>query len=111
MTEEIFEVSSRASQTKSGSKVKNYYGSDGSLEWKVTLNGTFTYTGSSSTCTSASCNVSVSYSAWSASGKTAYRSGNTAYGSVTMNRKLLGATVDSVPVSLTLKCDANGNLS
>lgn len=44
----------RASRSKTGSKTAKYYSSSGSALWSVTVTGTFSYTGSSVTCKSAS---------------------------------------------------------
>lgn len=111
LTATVIEMQSRASGTKTGSKVSNYYAEDGTLLWRATLTGTFTYTGSGSTCTSSSCSVNIYNSAWYTISKSATKSGNTAYASVTMGKKLLGLTVSQIPASISLKCDANGNLS
>ena len=109
--EKISVVQSRASGTTSGTKDATYYGSGGSAEWKATLTGTFTYTGSSATCTASSISVTIYDSDWYTSSKSASKSGNSANGSVTMGKKLLGVTVSTVSKDVTLKCDANGNLS
>lgn len=101
---------SRAAGSVSGDKVYTYY-YDGGTAWKAVLTGSFTYTGSSATCTSSSCDVTVYNSAWYTVSKSASRSGNSATASVTMGRKLLGITVEKIPTSLKLTCDANGNLS
>ena len=101
----------RASGTKSGTKTKAFYGSDDELEWKAILQGKFTYTGSSSSCTSSSCNVTIYDSAWYTVSKSATKSGNTANASVTMGEKLICVTVRKVSTNLSLSCDANGNLS
>lgn len=111
LVETIETIDSRASGTKSGSKIHSYYAADGSLEWKATLSGTFTYTGNSATCTSSSCSVSISNSEWYTISKSASKSGSSANASVTMGKKLLGVTVAQVPITITLTCDANGNLS
>lgn len=111
MTERVVSSQTRASGTKSGSKDKVYYNGNGEAEWKVTVSGTFTYTGSSSTCTSASCSVTIYNSDWYTISKSATKSGNTATAYVTMGEKLLGVKVDEVSTSVSLKCDANGNLS
>lgn len=111
IVETIEVVEGRASGAKTGTKSQTYYGSAGDSEWKATLTGTFTYTGSSATCTSSSVNVTIYDSAWYVVSKSASKSGNTANASVTMGEKLLGVTVTKVPTSLSLKCDANGNLS
>lgn len=104
-------MDSRATNGKTGSKTYTYYDSDGTVLWKVVLSGTFTYTGSSSSCTAVDCSVSISDSAWYTISKSSGKSGNSATASVTMGEKLLGVTVKEVPVSLKLTCDANGNLS
>lgn len=107
----ISENYSRSTVSKNGSKSYVYHNSTGTSCWKATLNGTFTYTGSSSTCTASSCSVTVYESDWSTSSKSATKSGNTAKASVTMVRKALGVTVDTKSASISLTCDTNGNLS
>lgn len=100
----------RASGTKTGSKTyTGYYG--GSAAWKVILSGTFTYTGSSATCTDSGCSTSVYNSEWYTVSKSAGKSSNAATANASMGRKVLGVTVETVPVNLKLTCDANGNLS
>lgn len=101
----------RASGNLTGSKPSTFYNSDGDAQWKVTLTGSFTYTGSSSSCSSSSVSVTIYDSSWYVVSKSSGKSGNTATASVTMGRKSLGVTVQKVPVSLSLSCDANGNLS
>jgi len=111
ITEKIVVNGMRYSKVRSGDKVRTYYGGDGSVAWKVTLSASFTYTGSSAICDSASCSVSIYNSAWYTISKSSDKSGNTAYGYATLGEKYLGVTVSKVPVSLSLSCDANGNLS
>lgn len=111
MTIELIENGFRASGSKSGSKRSTYYGSNGATEWVAVLSGNFNYTGSSATCTSSSMNVTIYDSDWYVISKSASKSGNSATGSAVMGLKNAGVTVTRVPVSLTLQCDANGNLS
>lgn len=101
----------RASGSISGNKKYTYYSNSGLEKWKAVLTGKFTYTGSSATCTSSSVSVSISDADWYQIYKSASKSGNKATASVTMGYKLDGETIMSIPVSLTLTCDANGNLS
>lgn len=101
----------RASGRISGSRPYTYYDSTGVAQWKVVLNGSFTYTGSSATCTSASCSVTIYNSEWYTVSKNASKSGNTATGSFSIGRKALGVTVETKDVTLKLSCDKNGNLS
>lgn len=111
ITERMVICRPRASGTKTGAKDRVYYNGNGAAEWKVTVSGTFTYTGTSATCTSASCSVTIYNSDWYTISKTSSKSGNTANASATMGEKLLGVKVDEVTSSVALKCDANGNLS
>lgn len=110
-TIEITENLARASGSKSGTKTYNYYNSSNVKQWKAVLTGSFTYTGSSATCTSSGMDVTIYDSDCYVVSKSASKSGNTASGTATVGEKLLGVTITTVPVSLTLKCDANGNLS
>ena len=107
----IHETALRALNSKNGSRVYTYYNSDGVAQWKAVLSATFTYNGSTSTCTSSGCNVTVFNSDWYTVSKTAGKSGNSSTADVTMGKKLLGITVSKKTVHLSLSCDANGNLS
>lgn len=101
----------RASGTVSGSKPYTYYSASGTALWKVTLNGTFTYTGSSATCTASSVSTTIYNTSWSTSSKSASKSGSKATGSATMKQTKNGLTSNSIPVSLSLSCSASGTLS
>lgn len=104
-------AATRASGTISGRNIKNHYSSDNVLQWRAVLDASFSYNGSSATCTAVnSFNVTIYNSDWSVGSKSTSRSGNTAYGYLTMNRKIVGGT-QGVPVTVTLSCDKNGNLS
>lgn len=102
---------SRASGTKTGSRT--YYGntSDGTTEWKAVLTGTFTYNGTTATCTNSSVSVTVYANNWYEVSKTAGKSGASATGSVTMGRKVLGITVAKETYDLSLTCSPTGTLS
>ncbi len=107
----VTELQCRATQTRSGSKSYTYYTSDGSAKWKATLSGTFTYNGSSATCTSSSCSVTIYNSSWYTISKSASKSSNTASASVTMGYKVLGVTTNQVTRNISLSCDKDGKLS
>ena len=108
---EIVQKTSRAIYSQSGSKSYTFYGSDNAAKWQAVLNGTYIYTGSSSTCTAASCDVTIFDGNYYLISKNASRSGNAAYGTVTVDHKILGVTVTQNSINLTLTCDVNGNLS
>lgn len=111
ITIELSCMDSRASGTKIGSKTYTYRDSDGAEEWRAVLKGTFTYTGSSASCTAVSCDVTITDTAWYTVSKTANRSGSSALGELTMGRKFLGITIGKETVNMRITCDANGNLS
>lgn len=104
-------VANVTSTTKSGSKTYTKKDSSGATEWTYTINGTFSYDGSSSSCTSVSDSYSINKNNWSLNSRYHWKNGNTAYGSVTMDYKYLGLTTNSVTRDLTLSCSANGTLS
>ena len=110
-TESIYKMQTRAGGTVSGSKVKNYYDSKGTLCWQFVLNGSFSYTGSSATCTSSTCSASIYSQGWYVISKNASKSGNTASANATMGNQIDGGKVNQASASLTLRCDKNGNLS
>jgi hypothetical protein len=107
----VIEQINRSINGKTGTKYHIYYGSDGAAKWQAVLNATFIYTGSSSTCTASSCDVTIYDSNYYLISKNASRSGNAAYGTATVGRKILGITHDQNTINLTLTCDVNGNLS
>ena len=108
---ELEVIENRAAGTKTGSKTYRYKGSDGVEKWSAVLSGIFTYTGTSATCTSAGCSVSISDTAWYLISKTSNRSGSSAIGEVIMGRKFLGITIDEETLGMRITCDVNGNLS
>ena len=91
---------------------KSYYyrNSSGNLLWTATLTGTFTYNGSTSACTNASCNTVIYDSVWHEGSINAYASGASANADVSMVRKFLFVTVETVNISLSLTCDKDGNM-
>lgn len=111
MTIEIAYSPARATWSVTGNKQYTYYDSSSVSQWKAVLTGTFTYTGTSSTCTASSVNVTIYDSSWYMISKSASKSGNKATAAVTMGEKADGVTIMKIPVNLTLICDANGNLS
>ena len=101
----------RAAGSVTGSKVTDHYSGDNVLVWKATLQATFTYDGSSARCTAVdNLSVRIFESGWSMASKSSSKSGNTATGNITMRYSgLTGA--GNFPITLTLSCDKNGNLS
>lgn len=111
ITVELVQTETRVSGTKTGSKTYTHYSNSGNENWRAVLRGTFSYTGSSATCTAASCDVTITDTDWYVVAKSATKSGNSAIGELAMGRKFLGITVDKETIGMQLSCDANGNLS
>ena len=107
---EISENLSRSTTVKN-TKTYTYYSSSGNEEWKAVLSGTFTYNGTTSTCTASSFDVTITNTNWYLASQTVGKSGNSATVEYTMGRKFLGITVDKRALSMTLTCDTNGNFS
>ena len=104
-------ISTYASGTVTKSKSYTCYTGD-DAQWEITLNGTFTYNGVTSTCTSSSCDVSIYNSTnWYVVSKSANKSGNTATATATIGYRVLGITTRKDTYDLTLTCDKNGNVS
>ena len=102
---------SRAATSKTGSKTFTYYDGNDREKWKAVLRGTFAYTGTSATCTAASCDVTITDTVWYVVSKDPYKSGNSAVCDLTMGRKFLGISIAKETVNMRLTCDASGNLS
>ena len=100
-----------AATTKSGSKFVNYYNSDNEKVWTVTVYGSFSYTGTSSSCTASSVSYTIYNDSWKVKSATASRSANKAIGDFTCKFYLLGIPVKTVEQSVTLSCSSTGVLS
>ncbi|MDD6011451.1 MAG: hypothetical protein PUC33_01255 [Oscillospiraceae bacterium] len=111
VTEIMTENTARATQTKSGSKVISFYSGDDEIQWSATLRGTFSYTGSSATCTASSITYTIYDSKWKIPTATASKSGNTATGHVVAKKYFLGIATKTVERDITLTCSATGTLS
>ena len=111
ITVELTWQQARAANTRNATKTYTCTASNGSEQWRAVLRGTFTYNGTTASCTAASCDVTISDSAWYIVSKTAGPEGNAAVGALTMGRKILGITVSEESVDMRITCDPNGNVS
>ncbi len=97
----------RTTYSRSASKTHNIKNIYGNTVASYTLSATFTYNGSSSKCTSASHSESISVSGWRFSSATASWSGNKAIGSYLVKCSALNQSITN---TITITCDANGNI-
>lgn len=102
---------SRASGSLTKTKTFTYYKSNGTAVWDIALTASFIYNGASATCTSCSGKVTIYDSNWYEISKSTSRDGGSAICNVEMGRKILGITVETVPYTVTLTCDKDGNVS
>lgn len=104
-------ISLFASGSKTVTKYSSYYNSDSEIQWTLYLKASFTYTGSSATCTSASPSYKIYDSAWKVTKAEVSRSGRTATGDYVVKKYWLGIITKTIPVKIIATCDNNGNIS
>ena len=104
-------TNSVARSAKEGSKTIYCKNLAGKTMWSLTVKGTFTYNGSTSSCTSASASTSITDATWKITNKSSSKSGNTAKATATAICYLNGNPINSQTKTVTLKCNANGKLS
>lgn len=102
---EIYQPMAQPFSGTNGYKSSTYTTSSGTRVFTVTVYGTFSYNGSTSSATSASASVDIYAANASFVSKNAYTSGATAYATGTVN---YGGVNITRTVSLT--CDKNGHL-
>lgn len=111
VTETEYSPMSLLSTTKSQTISATYYNSNNNKEWVVKLKGTFSYTGSSATCTSASVSHIIYNTKWKKDSATVSKSGRTATGKFVMKYYVLGINTKTVNKTLTLSCSNSGTIS
>lgn len=104
-------TNSVARSAKEGSKTIYCKNSAGKTMWSLTVKGTFTYNGSTSSCTSASASTSITDTTWKITNKSSSKSGNTAKATATAICYLNGNPINSATKTVSLKCSVSGKLS
>ena len=100
-----------ASTTVSKSKTARFYNSENQVMWYVKVTGSFTYTGSSAKCNSASVTADSLSNSWKVSKLSAAHSGATAYASATGKQYFLGTVIDTISRTVSLTCSPTGIFS
>ena len=101
----------RATSSKTVSRTSVIYNSDDEALVSLKLTATFSYTGSSSTCTAASTSYTIHNNNWKVTSATATRSGNKATGNFVSKRYTLLIPVQTVESTITLSCSNTGTIS
>lgn len=99
------------SSSCSGKKTSTYFSSSGEKLWAITVTGTFTYTGSSATCTKVSSAKTSYSSSWKVSSISSTKKGNTASATATGTHYKNSTAIESVTRTVTLTCSKTGVLS
>ena len=97
--------------TLTGKRTLTYRNSEGSALWSVTVTGTFTYNGSSATCTKSTVSATSYNSNWRISSSSASKSGATAKATASAKRYMDGTYIRTMTQSVSLTCRKNGTLS
>lgn len=108
-------VKTKESTNRSNSNVGGYktikYKSGNNVNWSLTVHGTFSYNGSSSTCLSASSSVeNFNSSEWTITKHYASRNGASATAYVTAQQRFLGLVIKTINDDVTLSCSKTGDL-
>ena len=95
-----------------GKKTIDLYNSDDELQWTYTLIGTFTVEfGVSSVCTDSTYTIEIADSNWHLTAHDNSYSGNIAYGTATIKKKVLFITTTTYDIEADVSCDVDGNVS
>ncbi len=101
----LYECANQPRGGKTGYASATYKNALGTVMWKVTVTGTFTYNGVTSSATDAEVSVSLYSDNVKFVSKNAYTSGASAIGTATVTYNASHTTR-----SATVSCDKNGNL-
>ena len=107
---EIIIPSDATATTVTKTKTSNYYNSSGTRLWNVKVQGTFTYNGTTSTCTKASHQATSYASTWEIISASHSKSGNHATATATARHHLYPGYNDYTR-SVTLTCSPTGVFS
>lgn len=89
----------------------NVYDNNNKLVAVFTLTATFTYNGSTATCTDASYTTKIYDSNWKFTAASAEKASNYAVGTFTVKKTFLFITQATVSDKITITCDRNGNVT
>ena len=92
-------------------KSLSHENASGTTLWYVTVHASFTYNGSTSSCTSTNVTAESNSSAWKVTNKSSWKSGNTGYASATGHQyNILGMETNTLSRTVSISCTKNGTL-
>lgn len=95
------------SSTRSATKTYTYYNGDDECQWLFMVHGTFSYDGTTSEAVSAKGAYTIVNREWSLTDSEVYCQGAYAIGEAVFEHPSDG----TVPITVTIYCDKNGNIS
>ncbi len=101
----------RTSSTKTGSKTIIIYNSNDEAMVTLKLTASFSYTGTSATCTNVVPSYTIHNSYWKVPIAIGTKNGNSAIGQFTAKKYWLGLLVQTINESTTITCSNTGVLS
>ena len=101
----------RATSTTSGSKKVIIYNANDEKLVELKLSATFSYTGSSATCTNVAPTFTVYNSNWRVTKSTGTKSGNKGIGEFIAKKYTLGINTQTIEETITITCSNTGTLS
>lgn len=110
-TEDGGQSNARATETVVATRTYSYYNSSDELLWEASLTASFAFNGFTSVCGLSSVSATSYHSSWYKISATASHVGHTATANVTMGYKLLGIKLNEMDCTITISCDANGNIT
>lgn len=96
--------------TKTGAKTLTYYSAKDEPQWSFELSATFSYTGSSVTCTRADVATKIYNNQWKVKDTSSSKSGGKATGTIEIKYTVMGVTIKTVTKTLILTCSRDGNI-
>lgn len=98
-------------KTKTAKKTVTYKDSSNNTLWSVTVTGTFSYNGSSSSCKKASVSGTSYHSNWVVTNKKCSKSGNKATASATGKEYVDDKVAISINKTVSVSCSKSGDIS
>lgn len=108
---EIDEPDDPKSTTVTKTKTSKYYNSSGATMWAIRVQGTFTYNGTTCTCTKAAHKATSYASTWTIISASHSKSGNHATATATARHDFGGGITSDYTRSVTLTCSPTGVFS
>lgn len=111
-TEVITSTTRSSTISKSASSTLVYYNGNDVEQWRYTLYATFLYReGDSAQCQNRSDSYKISNSEWSMKSHDSWVDYDSAFGTITMKKTVLLLPIRTVTETISMTCDAYGNIT